>query len=358
MTHPHRTLATTLALTLATPGLALAQSSLTVYGIADAGVRTTSGMTASNAASPHSASGVASGVNNTSRLGFRGREDLGGGLYALFNFETGLNIDTGSTANASKFFDRASIIGLGGAWGQVTAGRQTNVLADAINPVDAVGMRFASFNPNIVTTAVSNHGLGVEYGTSGASSGSYRLDNSLKYTGRFGPVTARAMYSFGENAGSTAAQSSTGAGLAYSAEGLTVSGAFQSFKSNNDLKLDAATLGVSYQWGSLRLAANTGRSKGETSATARTVQQVHSAGATWSATATVDLTAALYRLNRQRTGLQDDGYTRAILFAEYKLSRRTKLYAELDRTHWRANYQGAANKDRATGFTAGLMHSF
>jgi predicted porin len=63
-------------------------------------------------------------------------------------------------------------------------------------------------------------------------------------------------------------------------------------------------------------------------------------------------------MNRQRTGLQADGYTRAVAFAEYKLSRRTKLYAELDRTQWRAGYQGAANKDRATGITAGVLHTF
>jgi len=346
------------AMLAAAPACVLAQSSLTLYGIADAGVRHVSGMTAANAASPSSTTAISSGVNNTSRFGFRGREDLGGGLHALFNLETGLNIDTGVQANANKFFDRASYLGLGGAWGTVTAGRQLNLLADAINPVDAVGMRFASFNPNIVTTGVSNHGLGIEYGTSGAASGSYRLDNSLKYVGRFGPVTARLMYGFGENTGSTAAQSSTGAGLAYADGGLAVSGAYQTFKSATGLTLEAGTLGAAYRFGSVRVAANTGRNKGETSATARTVQQVHSLGATWSATASFDLTAALYRLNRQRSGLQDDGYTRAFLFAEYKLSRRSKLYAELDRTNWRNGYQGAANKSAATGITAGMVHTF
>lgn len=346
------------ASTLASPALTFAQSSVTLYGIADAGVRHTSGMSAANAPSPASTTSLASGVNTTSRFGLRGREDLGGGLYALFNMETGLNIDTGAPANAGKFFDRASLVGLGGAWGQVTAGRQTNVLADAISTVDPLGMRFPAFNPNIVTTALSNHGLGIEYGSSGASSGSYRLDNALKYTGQFGPLTARAMYSWGENAGSTAPQSSAGAGLAYAAGDWTVSGAYQSFQSAQRLKLEAATLGAAYQLGSVRLAFNTGRQAGETSASAETVQRVHSAGATWSATAALDLTAALYRLTRQRTGLQEDGYTRAVLFAEYKLSRRTKLYAELDRTHWRKPYQGVANPERATGVSAGLLHSF
>ncbi|RQO81580.1 porin [Acidovorax sp. FJL06] len=342
----------------AAPAIALAQSSLAMYGIADAGVRHTAGMSAANAPSAASTTGLASGVNTTSRFGFRGREDLGGGLHALFHFETGLNMDTGSTANASKFFDRAAIVGLGGGWGQVTAGRQTNVLADAISPVDAAGMRFASFNPNIVTAALSNHGLGLEYGTAGSSSGSYRLDNALKYTGHIGPVTARAMYSFGENTGSGSAQSSAGAGLGYAAGGWTVSGAYQRFQTAGGLPLQATTLGAAYQLGGVRLALNTARSDGKTSATAHTVQRVHSAGATWSVAGGIDLTTAVYRLQRERTGMQGDGYIRAMLFAEYRLSRRTKLYAELDRTRWRSGYQGAANQDHATGVTAGMLHSF
>lgn len=209
-----------LAAALTVPAIAFAQQGgPTVYGIVDASARHASGLTAANAPAAASVNGVASGGNNTSRIGFRGREDLGDGMYALFNLETGLSADTGTTANATKFFDRAAIVGLGGALGQVTMGRQTNLLADAVSPVDAVGMRFAAFNPNIVTAALSNHGLGVEYGATGSSSGSYRLDNSLKYTGTFGPVTARAMYGMGENTGSTAAQHSAGAGLAYAAGG-------------------------------------------------------------------------------------------------------------------------------------------
>lgn len=348
-----------LAAALSLPAIALAQQGgPTVYGIVDASVRHTSGLTAANAPAAASANGLASGVNNTSRIGFRGREDLGDGMYALFNLETGLNVDTGVTANTTKVFDRVAIVGLSDAWGQVTLGRQTSLLADAISPVDAVGMRFASFNPNIVTAALSNHGLGVEYGATGSSSGSYRLDNSFKYAGSFGPMTARAMYSLGENVGSTAAQHSAGAGLSYAAGGWVVSGAYQRFTTAADLPLRAATLGAAYQLGSVRLAVNTARSHAQTSATARTEQRTHSAGATWSATSTIDLTAAWYRVERERTGARQDGYSRSMLFAEYRLSRRTKIYAELDRTHWYAGYQGTAAKSRATGISSGIVHTF
>lgn len=341
------------------PLSALAQSSLTIYGIADTGVRYTRGLTTSNAASPSSSTAVSSGVNTTSRVGFRGREDLVGGMYAVFNLETGLNLDTGTPINSSKFFDRAAIVGLGGGWGQVTAGRQTNLLADAISPVDPAGMRFASFNPNIATAALSSHGLGLEYGSAGTTTGSYRLDNSLKYTGRFSGLTARAMYSFGETAQGGSARSSTGAGLAYGTPTWTVSGAYQRFKTADQWELEAATLGASYKWDSLRFALNTARSDAQTSATnGRTVQRVHSVGVTWSPHSTLDLTAALYRVERERSGRVPDGYNRALLFAEYKLSRRSKLYGELDRTSWSGGFQGRQNKDTATGITAGLMHSF
>jgi predicted porin len=83
-----------------------------------------------------------------------------------------------------------------------------------------------------------------------------------------------------------------------------------------------------------------------------------SAGATWSITPQTDLTAAYYKVDRTCTGATDDGYGRLVAFAEYKLSRRTKVYAELDNTRWRHGFQGAANQASATGVSAGVMHSF
>lgn len=338
---------------------AMAQTSnVTIYGIMDLGVRHATGLTAAHAPAAASTDSVGSGINTTSRWGFRGTEDLGGGMAAVFNLESGLNADVGAPANSSKFFDRASWVGLQSGWGTVALGRQTTLLADAISPVDPLGMRFASFNPNIGVTALSQHGLGIEYGSAGSNSGSYRLDNSIKYTGRWGAWTGRAMLGMGEVAGSSSARASRGLGLGYGADGLAVSGAYQTFKDANRRDLDATSLGAAYQWGAWRLSANAGRSKAETATGKFTVQRVLSAGATWAATSQVDLVATYYKVDRSRTGLADDGYGRWVGFAEYKLSRRTKLYAELDRTQWRRGYQGAANKASATGISAGLMHTF
>ena len=79
---------------------------------------------------------------------------------------------------------------------------------------------------------------------------------------------------------------------------------------------------------------------------------------TWAATPWVDLKAAYYKVDRSRTGAADDGYGRLVAFAEYKLSRRTKVYAELDNTRWRNGFLGAANKATATGISAGVVHTF
>lgn len=352
-----KTIATLCAL-LASTCVTAQTSSVTLYGIVDLGARHGSGLTAGNAPAAASTSSLGSGINTTSRWGIRASEDLGGGTKALFQLESGINADTGTSANASKYFDRASWLGLQGSWGTLALGRQTTTLADAVSPVDPLSMRFASFNPSIGVAALSQHGLGIQFGSAGSTSGSYRLDNSLKYTGRWGGLTARAMLGMGEVAGQSGALSSRGLGLAYAANGLTVSGAFQTFKDVNQRELDGATLGAAYQWGKVRLAANAGRSKAETAANQHTVQRMLSAGATWAVTGQTDLTAAYYKVDRTRTGTADDGYGRLVAFAEYKLSRRTKLYAEVDNTRWRHGFQGAANKARATGFSAGMVHSF
>ena len=177
---------------LCAAGASQAQSSVTIYGVADLGVRHSSGLDAANAASAGSTNSLGSGINTTSRFGFRGVEDLGGGMKALFNLESGLNLDSGMT-NA-KFFDRASWVGLQGGWGTLALGRQTTVLADALSGTDPLGNRLAGLNPNIQVAALSAHRLGVEYGPAGASSGSFRLDNAIKYTGKFNAFTVRAMH--------------------------------------------------------------------------------------------------------------------------------------------------------------------
>ena len=74
---------------LAASGVAMAQSSVTMYGVADVGLVKSNGISAQM-----TSAGLMN--NGTSRLGVRGVEDLGGGLKASFNFEQGINQEDGA----------------------------------------------------------------------------------------------------------------------------------------------------------------------------------------------------------------------------------------------------------------------
>jgi len=64
-------------------------------------------------------------VDNASRIGFKGTEDLGGGLKAGFQIEHGFNADTGSVRNSSSFWNRQSEVNLSGGFGTVRLGAWT-----------------------------------------------------------------------------------------------------------------------------------------------------------------------------------------------------------------------------------------
>ena len=103
-----------LALFGAFSSAAMAQSSVTIYGIVDAGV-------AYKDAGAGKLVSLDSGLNSTSRLGFRGTEALSGNLKANFNLEMGLKADTGG--NDAALFARGAWVGLSSSdFGQVNFG--------------------------------------------------------------------------------------------------------------------------------------------------------------------------------------------------------------------------------------------
>eukprot|EP01036_Dinobryon_divergens_P044212 gene44212-58978_t len=94
-------------------GVAAAQSNVTVYGRVDLSV-------AQQAAAPDNKE-VRNGSG--SRLGFRGTEDLGGGLKATFVLESGINAQSGTLGQGGRAFGRQSFVGLGNDWGTLRLGR-------------------------------------------------------------------------------------------------------------------------------------------------------------------------------------------------------------------------------------------
>ena len=99
---------------LAASGAAMAQSSVTMYGVADLSLAKANGVSAQM-----SGNGVMN--NGNSRLGVRGVEDLGGGLKASFNFEQGINAESGATDAAT--WQRNAFLALSGGFGRFQMGR-------------------------------------------------------------------------------------------------------------------------------------------------------------------------------------------------------------------------------------------
>lgn len=119
---------------LAVAGLAaapaFAQSNVTIYGRADYGMVTRSGTTDLQDNLPgfdvNGKTEFASGVQSGSRIGFKGAEDLGNGLKAIFEIEYGTKIDEGTTSSV-QWGNRHSYVGLTGNWGTVVGGRLDGV---------------------------------------------------------------------------------------------------------------------------------------------------------------------------------------------------------------------------------------
>ena len=122
---------------LAASGAAMAQSSVTLYGVLDTGVSYFKG--------DDSVYGLTkTGGNVNSRLGFRGVEDLGNGLKATFNLEGGFNVDDGTgylgKDDETGFqFRRTSTVGLAGNFGEVRFGRMLTSSYNAVSRYDAFG---------------------------------------------------------------------------------------------------------------------------------------------------------------------------------------------------------------------------
>ena len=99
---------------------AFAQSNVTIYGVADVGV-------SFGSHGDNDLAQVHNGGLSGSRIGFRGTESLGNGLNAVFTYEQGFDIDDTANTDGTNGLGgaaRQAFVGLGGAWGTVSLGRQ------------------------------------------------------------------------------------------------------------------------------------------------------------------------------------------------------------------------------------------
>lgn len=112
-----------------------AQSSVTLYGLIDAGV------VYLNNQGGHSNLETVTGQTNGSRFGLRGTEDLGGGLSAIFTLENGFDPSSGKELQNSRLFGRMSFVGLSSEhYGTVTFGRQYEAIGEWAGEISATSL--------------------------------------------------------------------------------------------------------------------------------------------------------------------------------------------------------------------------
>ena len=236
---------------------AFAQSNVTIYGVADAGL----------AYGDHGEGefqGVLSGVLSGSRLGFKGTEDLGNGLKAVFTLEQGFDIGTGadspSTREGDSVFSRQAFVGLSGAFGTVSLGRQY-----------APGY-WANYDAVLGANISPQSLLSAQTGASITPNSAARWDNSLAYTGTFSGLTARAVYAAGAETNAfdpvtgqevfgASDDDAMGLGLDYSNGPLKVGAVYHFLKDALDVggvtdDQQEWLLGGSYNFGVLTLAGS------------------------------------------------------------------------------------------------------
>lgn len=359
------------ALALLFAGSAAAQTSVNIYGVADAGfVRETGGVAGT-------VNKISSGVGSVSRLGFRGSEDLGNGLSANYLLELGTKIDTGEIDTAGTIFNRQAYVGLKSATlGSLTVGRQYTPYYLTLSTVaDPFGTAYAGNIKNLFPTAGSNT----------------RTSNTVLYASpNLHGVAAEVAYAAGEQPGSNAAGRQFGAALAYTGGPLNVRLGYNN--RNNDATTAAGAaltppvaaasrdigtntvLAANYDLGVAKVYGAYGRNKGPNSAplpntsnpyggarpTASTDSAEFLVGAAIPALGGTILTS--YISKDDRTAFNQDATQLGVAYA-YPLSKRTNLYAAYAKIRNKngAGYTVGNNGEAGSGnaaYNLGVRHSF
>ncbi|KWF33471.1 porin [Burkholderia pseudomultivorans] len=187
----------TIAILAATAGTAHAQSSVTLYGLIDAGISYVNHSKNANGGSSKLFK-YDDGVAQGSRWGLRGTEDLGGGLKAIFVLENGFNSGTGALGQGNSIFGRQAYVGLSQSqYGTVTFGRQYSFSTDILGSNYSTG-------GNTVAGNYAYHVNDVDQLTSS------RISNAVKFqSANYSGFTFGAMYGFSNSTDFAGAPSTT-----------------------------------------------------------------------------------------------------------------------------------------------------
>lgn len=312
---------------LAASGFVMAQSSVTMFGIVDTGLAHVS-------TSGQSSTGLLHSGNSTSRLGFRGVEDLGGGLKAGFWLEGAIQPDTGGGAGGGAVgpgfeFKRRSTVQLSGNFGEVRLGRELTAGYTGVSGYDVFGQV----------------GLAAIQGMS--SSAGSRVSNGVSYLtpGNLGGFSAMAHYGFGESTVSNSTNRYVGLNVGYNNGPLSIGASYD--KQNGapaSTYRKHAAVGASYNFGvvkpsALYLRSSTDNNVGEYAIWALGVTAPVGPG---------KIAASYTRYDQKGTNADSNAFAVGYV---YDLSKRTAVYGTIARMQ---NKNGAAMNLSGAGGAGGI----
>ena len=332
-------------------GAVSAQSTVTLYGLADAYIaseRIGTARTGTTAAT----NGVtqtllSSGGLNGSRWGLKVSEDLGGGLAAIVQVESGFNIDTGTQAQGA-LFGRQAFVGLKSGFGTVALGRQ-------YGPYDDMkGALSLQANSSFDATGGTPGAVGI-----GAWTGySPRINNSVKFqSNNYSGLSFSAIYGMGENKTTTASASSTfGIGGMYANGPITAGLVYQNEGSarsvtNGKNELENTLIAGAYDFGVAKLGGGYNEARVRTNgATAPKAKE-------WFLGLTAPLGATTFKIQYAESKISNLKNDSLAFEALYDLSKRTTAYVGYNITNYdKAGPTGGDMKNRRAG--VGIRHRF
>jgi predicted porin len=336
----YKALAAALITTL--PLFAHAQTNVTVYGVMDAAVA----IEDSGAPGEKRHTVINSGNQSSSRLGFRGTEDLGNGLKAIFNIEAGVALDTG--AADSSLFGRRSVVGLQGDFGQLTIGREYSPIASIAAATDAFGQGFYGSNLSAFTTNRLTR----------------RLSNSVNFKSNpMSGFTVLAAYAAGERSTPGPSGDLLGLALEYTNGPIYIGAGYHQLKRVALGKDKEVAVGAGYKLGDFDIKAN--YLSADQAGPNNKFEQINLGG-----TYTMDANKFFVNLQRNKIDNGASGNAWAVAYS-YALSKRTNVYTSYGsmRNNGLATFGLIASSTNVTpvatalgadptAFTVGMRHTF
>jgi len=323
---------------LALPAVALAQ--VTVFGTIDGSIRNQSKVNMGAGAT----GGVMtenSGLRTTDRLGFRGSEDLGGGLMANFWMESAHASDTGATTLNTA---RKSVVGVSSGGNSVDLGRDYTVNFKSQGIYDPMSYTYTGITPTATTNVAGT-----------------RSSNMVTAGFRFGTGGVRVDYALGE-----VVDESWGTRIGVMGDfafgPVTITGAYSTLKdaATGTLSTDTMNFGGAYRMGAFTFRAGWSNTEADIVG-GKTESPLLVLGAQYAISPTLNGRVGYYDLKTETNGTETGKSKLVIIAMDYVLSKRTTLYVEFDRRTLDGSFNsGVAGTlaDGATALGAGIAHSF